>query len=86
MKGLLIPVAVLAALFAGCATKDPYANRGSSTAPAGVQSGAVDLTTPDETIPRPAGSLPTTHPNDPRGGIGGEIIEGRDIGTSRNEP
>ena len=76
----------LCGLLFGCATRDPYANRGSAPAPAGVQSGPVDLTNPEERVPRPAGSLPTTHPNDPRGGIGGEVIDGRDIGTSRNLP
>jgi hypothetical protein len=49
-----------------------------------VQSGSVDLTRPDQEIPRPPGSLPTTHPNDPRGGVGGDAIGGNDTGGHRS--
>jgi len=72
----LITVIALSGLLVGCATRDPYANRGSAPAPAGVQSGPVDLTKPEREVWRPPGSLPTTYPNDPRGGVGGNIISG----------
>jgi hypothetical protein len=78
MKRVLTTIA-LSTLLVGCAS-DPYANRGSAPAPVGVQSGPVDLTKPEPDVPRPPGSLPTTHPSDPRGGIGG------DVGVSRSEP
>jgi hypothetical protein len=78
MKRLFITMA-LAALFAGCATEDPYANRGSSSAPAGVQSGTAQPRPKQETeqqMERPYGGMPTTAPGDPRGGIGADISRG----------
>ena len=67
MKKILTIVA-LSALLAGCATRDPYDGRdgmgSSSTAsdPFGVQG--------RDTSPESVGGAPSTHPNDPRAGIG----------------
>jgi hypothetical protein len=64
----ILSIFALSALLAGCATNDPYEGRdgmgSSSTAsdPFGVQG--------RDSSPESLGGTPSTHPNDPRAGIG----------------
>jgi hypothetical protein len=76
----LITIGILAALLAGCASDDPYEGRGS-TAPA-----PTDTEMEEGSFPRPRGSTPGTHPNDPRGGTGADDFGGTDSGTPKRSP
>jgi hypothetical protein len=77
----LLTFCALVALLAGCASDDPYADRGASTVPVGVQSGNVDWgTPPEQELPHLRGSTPGTHPSDPRGGTGADDFGGTDHG------
>jgi len=83
MKAALFTLA-LGLLLAGCAS-DPYANRGgTATAPNVMRSDGVNWGT-DEQIPRPPGGEPTTHPSDPRAGIGVDDFGGN-AGTTPRAP
>ncbi|HKQ38402.1 MAG TPA: hypothetical protein VJ063_10015 [Verrucomicrobiae bacterium] len=80
-----LAVLALVAFLSGCATEDPYANRGgTASAPNVMRGDSVNWGT-EEQIPRPPGSEPTTHPSDPRGGIGVDELGGA-AGTTPRAP
>jgi uncharacterized protein YceK len=80
MKKALILLGAVA-LLAGCATDDPYANRGGTdTAPVIMRGDSANWGTADEQIPHLPGSTPGTHPSDPRGGTGADDFGGTDRG------